>query len=172
MTEPRERISFEALDRHDRASFACGVPVLDRYLAEQASQDARRRVARCFVAAHGTRVLGFYTLAATNVALSGLPPETVSKLPRYAALPAVLIGRLAVALDARGEGIGGLMLMDATARVLASDIAAYALLVDAKDEAAAAFYRHHGFMDLQQQLRTLFLPLATAERSLAPRQRG
>lgn len=161
-------INFEALDHHDRASFACGVPALDRYLAEQASQDVRRRVARCFVATEGARVLGYYTLAATHVALSELPPAVTRKLPRYPAVPAVLIGRLAVALDARRQGLGGLMLMDATARVLAADIAAYALLVDAKNEGAAAFYRHHGFLSLQHLPWSLFLPLTTAERSLAP----
>jgi GNAT superfamily N-acetyltransferase len=160
-------VRFETLGpQHDRAGFDCGVPALDRYLAQQATQDVRRRVANCFVAAEGARVLGYYTLAATSIALTSLPETVSKKLPRYPTVPAALIGRLAVAQAARGQGLGGAMLMDATARILAMDAAVYALLVDAKDEAADAFYRHHGFLGLADRPRSLFLPVATAERSL------
>ena len=41
-----------------------------------------------------------------------------------------------------------------------AEIAAHALMVDAKDETAAAFYRHHGFIALPDLPCTLFLPLA------------
>jgi hypothetical protein len=41
--------------------------------------------------------------------------------------------------------------------------------VDAKDEAAAAFYRHHGFIALPDASLTLFLPLATVRASVFPR---
>jgi hypothetical protein len=37
-------------------------------------------------------------------------------------------------------------------------------MVEAKDKAAADFYRHHGFIALPDSPLTLFLPLATAER--------
>ena len=162
-----QSVRFEALGaRHDRAGFACGVPALDRYLAQQATQDMRRRVANCFVVAEGARLLGYCTLAATSIALTSLPETVARRLPRYPVIPAVLIGRLAVAEGARGQGLGGAMLADATVRVLATDAAVYALIVESKDEAAAAFYRHHGFIDLVGRPRSLFLPLATAERAI------
>jgi hypothetical protein len=41
-----------------------------------------------------------------------------------------------------------------------------AVLVDAKDEAAVAFYRHHDFQCLADQPRRLFLPMATIAKLL------
>lgn len=146
---------------HDRSRFDCGTPALNRYLAEQASQDMRRRVASCFVARNDAgRIAGYYTLAAASVPLTELPAAVTKKLPRYRAVPTVRMGRLAVDLSFRGQGLGGALLADALARSMRSEIAAYALLVDAKDEQASAFYQHHGFIPLPEAALTLFLPLA------------
>jgi len=41
-------------------------------------------------------------------------------------------------------------------------IAIFAILVDAKDDAAAAFYRHFGFQPFVGRALNLFLPLGTA----------
>ena len=95
-----------------------------------------------------------------------LPPEVTRRLPRYPTLPAVRIGRLAVDLKFRGRGLGAALLADAVRRVLLAPPAALALLVDAKDDRAVAFYLHHGFQPFASQPRTLFLPLATAEKTL------
>ncbi|KAG0184462.1 hypothetical protein DFQ28_011089 [Apophysomyces sp. BC1034] len=75
------------------------------------------------------------------------------------------MGRLAVDQAFKGQGLGGALLADALGRSAHSEIAAYALMVDAKDEAAAAFYRHHGFIALPALPLTLFLPLATVQSS-------
>lgn len=86
---------------HDRSAFSCGVPALDRYLREQAGQDARRRVAAPFVASNDrVRVLGFYTLSATSIELTEVPAALADKLPRYPRLTAALLGRLATDLSA------------------------------------------------------------------------
>jgi GNAT superfamily N-acetyltransferase len=147
---------------HDRSRFDCGTPALNRYLAEQASQDMRRRVASCFVARSDDGcIVGYYTLAAASVPLTELPASVAKKLPRYKALPTVRMGRLAVDLRFRGQGLGGALLADALARCMRSEIAAYALLVDAKDEQASCFYQHHGFIALPEAALTLFLPLAS-----------
>ena len=85
---------------HDRASFSCGVPALDRYLRELATQDIRRRVSNCFVALDATgKIAGYYTFAATSLPLTELPPEQAKRLPRFPSFPACLIGRLAVDLN-------------------------------------------------------------------------
>lgn len=137
---------------HDRSGFSCGVPALDRYLQQQAGQDARRRVAAPFVAStDGVRVLGFYTLSATSIQLTDLPAELATKLPRYPRLPATLLGRLATDLSARGAGLGRFLLVDAMARAVRSEIASFALVVDAKDEAAASFYERESFVRLPDQ---------------------
>lgn len=157
-----------ALDQTcDRSGFACGIEDLDRYLRAQAGQDTRKRVTACFVACpKGEQaVAGYYTLAATSVALTDLPPDLIRRLPRYPAVPATLLGRLAVDCRHRGRRLGELMLFDAFSRTLRSEIATFALLVDAKDDAARAFYQRYRFMPLTG--RRLFLPLAEIAKLLA-----
>ncbi|MEO7036675.1 MAG: GNAT family N-acetyltransferase [Polyangiaceae bacterium] len=89
------------------------------------------------------------------------------KLPRYPSLPAIRVGRLAIALSFQGKGLGGALLADAATRGLRAEAAAFAVLVDAKDDAAIAFYEHLGFQRLASQPQSLFLVLATAGRALA-----
>jgi predicted GNAT family N-acyltransferase len=76
------------------------------------------------------------------------------------------MGRLAVDTHFIGLGLGGALVADALQRTLKSDIAAYAMVVDAKDETAVAFYQHHGFIRLIDSPLTLFLPLATAQKMI------
>jgi len=147
----------------NRTAFKCGSIPLDRYLQQQVTQDIRRKVAACFVAlTDENRIAGYYTLAASSVLLTDLPPSLGKKLPRYPTVPAVRMGRLAVNLDFKGVGLGGSLLADALTRAANSEIAAYAMVVDAKDKKAADFYQHHGFIPLPSSALTLFLPLATA----------
>jgi len=152
-------------NQHDRASFECGHESLDRYFRTQATQDLRRRIATCFVAVEEAtgKLAAYYTIASASVPTLDLPPEITKRLPRYPTIPAVRLGRLAVDLNFRGRGLGSALLADALRRVLLSPPAVFALLVDAKDDQAVAFYHHHGFRPLSSQPRTLFLPVATAE---------
>jgi len=158
----------EALADHNRAGFSCRDDALDRYFKTLVTQDIRRRVANCFVAveaAHG-ELAGFYTIAAAGIPTLDLPADITKRLPRYPTLPAVRIGRLAVDHRFQGRGLGGALLADATAKALQEPAAAFALLVDAKNDAAVAFYEHHGFVRFASQPRMLFLPLATAAKAL------
>lgn len=150
-------------DEHDRSSFESTSPILDRYFREQATQDVRRLVTACYVATPLDTVLvaGFYTLAAGSVVLSDLPEAMAKKLPRYPAVPVARLGRLAVDRRFTGQQLGPALLWDAAQRALASSLAAFALVVDAKDDGAAAFYRHHGFIPCADQALQLFLPLAS-----------
>jgi len=147
----------------DRSLFHSGSAPLDRYLREQATQDVRRRVAACFVALQDVQIAGYYTLASASVLLGDLPALVAKKLPRYPTVPAIRMGRLAVDQSFKGQGLGAALLADALHRSFQSEIAAYALIVDAKDKSAAAFYQHHGFIALPDSPLQLFLPLATAE---------
>jgi GNAT superfamily N-acetyltransferase len=165
LTEP---FTFAPLGpAHDRAGFSCGVPALDRYIRELASQDVRRRVSNCFVAVDvAGKLAGYYTLAATSLPLPELTAEHARRLPRYAAFPACLVGRLAVDQTFQGHGLGSAMLVDAMARALRAEPAIFAMIVDAKDEAALRFYLHHGFQSFAGQPMSLYLPLAEAARRL------
>jgi len=147
---------------HDSVSFNCGSEPLNRYLWEQVTQDVRRRVTFCFVASvDGTRIAGYYTLASASLLLTDLPADIKKKLPRYPTVPAVRMGRLAVDKAFKGQGLGGALLADALDRAVSSEIASYAMIVDAKDAATVAFYQHHSFIAMTDKPLTLFLPLAT-----------
>ena len=151
---------------HNRSRFVSGSAPLDRYLREQASQDIDRRIVTCFVAVDiaSQDVVGFYTLTATSVALDALAPEITKKLPRYPLVAAALLGRLAVAASSQGKGLGAALLADAFLRVARVDMGVFAMLVDAKDEAAQRFYERYGF-NLLVEAAPLVLPIATALRS-------
>ena len=158
------RIAVEPQGRqHDRTAFHCGAEALDRYFKQQARQDADKRVAAPFVAIRppDAKVLGYYTLSASVLTLADLPNELARKLPRYPQLPVTLLGRLAVDKSSKGQGLGEYLLLDALRRSLAhaDQIAAMAVVVDAKDESAAAFYRHYGLATLQAQPSRLFVPM-------------
>lgn len=152
---------------HDRSAFHSGEEALDRYFQTQATQDIRRRVANCFVVVEvvSGQVAAYYTLSSASIPVVDLPPEETKRLPRYPTLPAVRIGRLAVDQRFQGRGLGATMLADAAYRTMRADAATFTLLVDAKNDRAVAFYRHHGFRSLVSQPQTLFLPLATAKKA-------
>ncbi|MYI49790.1 MAG: GNAT family N-acetyltransferase [Rhodospirillaceae bacterium] len=151
---------------HDRASFSCGEPSLDRYIRRQARQDARRRVARVFVASGEPpgRVAGYYTLSAASFEKDDLPAEVAKRLPHYP-VPAAVIGRLAVDHRSQGSGLGEVLLLDAIHRVVrAGDtIGVYAVVVDALHERAGAFYERYGFLPFPSRPLRLYLPLRTFE---------
>jgi GNAT superfamily N-acetyltransferase len=128
--------------------------------------DVRRYIANCFVASPvpGNAIAGYTTLSAASIPMTGLAAEQVRKLPRYPVLPAVLVGRLAVDRRYQGRQLGAALVCDAIARAIRADAAVFALVVDAKNEAAARFYRHHGFQAFSGKAARLFLTAATVAR--------
>jgi GNAT superfamily N-acetyltransferase len=164
---------WEALgDDHDRSAFSCGDEVLDRYFQTQVTQDIRRRITNCFVIVEVAtgHVAAYYTLSAASIPLVDLPPEDTRRLPRYPTLPAVRIGKLAVDHRFQRRGLGELILINAVHRTIQGAAAAFALLVDAKNDQAAAFYQRYGFRPVAGKPTTLFLPLATAQKTLSSRE--
>ena len=134
----------------DAGAFRCGHPELDRWLAEFAWASQRRRTAatQVLVPAPGTgadaTVLGYYSLASTAIVTDDLPRRLGRGQP--AVLPAFLLARLAIDRSLRGQGVGGALL----AHAVATADRACGLVAAAIDDAAAAFYTHHGFTALAQ----------------------
>lgn len=163
---------FEPLgSQHARAGFQSTASVLNVYLQQLARKDTERQVAATFVMVEEgapSVVVGYYTLSAFTIEIGELPPELQKKLPRYPRLPATLLGRLA--RDQRFPGTGSLLLMDALARAYrqSTQVAALALVADAKDEAASRFYRKFGFAALGRDPRRVFLPMGTIKRLVDP----
>ncbi len=149
--------------KHYRKSFDCGDENLNRYLREQARQDAERRVAAPFVLIHpdSQSVVGFYTLSASIIPMDELPPELMKRLPRYGQMPVTLLCRLAVDRSVGGQGVGEFLLVDALRRCLEAtqQIASMAVIVEAKNQQAESFYRYFDFQPFQQTPLRLFLPM-------------
>ena len=156
------------LGKEDRSDFYCGSEPLDRYFKTQASQDVRRRVSVCYVALEKAtgRIAGYYTLSAADVPVSDLPLDVARRLPRYPSVAAARIGRLAIDQRFQGRGLGGALLLNAAMRALRSEIAIFALAVDAKGDEAVAFYRHHGFTAFASNPLQLIAPIETFRKLL------
>jgi predicted N-acetyltransferase YhbS len=146
--------------KHDRTQFNSNSEALNRYFHQQVSQDIRRKLTTCYVAVcKSNDIAGFFTLSSASIFLGDLPLSIPKKLPRYPTIPAVRMGRLAVDRRFNGKGLGGALLAEALVRSAGPEIAAFALVVDAKDEVAFAFYEHHGFIPLETDQMSLFFPL-------------
>lgn len=151
------------LGKQSRSDFSCGSEALDRYFKTQVTQDIRRLVTACFVALEreSGKIAGFYTLSAADIPLSDLPVEMVRRLPRYPSVPTARIGRLAVDQHFQGRKLGGALVLNAAMRAVRSEVAVFALVVDAKDEKASAFYRYHGFSAFGSSPKQLIAPIYT-----------
>ena len=149
-------------DLHDRAGFSCGISELDDYLHRFAVQHRRKGVSTVHVLVdteNPSLILGFCTLSAAQVESAELS-EDRKKLPRYP-IPCFRLGRLACRTDHRGRGLGKLLIGCAVERCLQArkQVAAFALIVDAKSPEAKAFYEHYGFTPCVDASMTLYLPL-------------
>ncbi|MCL4535204.1 MAG: GNAT family N-acetyltransferase [Bacteroidetes bacterium] len=164
MTDARYRSALLG-SHHNRATFSSGDEALDRYFHLQAGQDQRRSVALPYVLVDTTTgdVAGYYTLSTSSIVPTNLPEALIRKLPRYQALPTLLLGRLAVDQHYRGQGVGRLLLLDALARCLdvSRQVGLIGIVVDAKGDVARSFYEHFGFIRFVSQEYRLFLPMPT-----------
>jgi GNAT superfamily N-acetyltransferase len=167
------QIQFQVLrDNHDTEGFTCGVDALDQWLKRIARQHISKGVSRTFVAVDPAKtaspapILGYYSLTVAEIDTDKLPKDVAKKLPRR--VPLVLIGRLATSLAVRGQGVGELLLVDALKRIVdvSENVGVTLILVDAKDDKAASFYQHFGFVPLPDMPLRLALPIATAKRAL------
>lgn len=163
---------IETLDRavHDRAAFHCGEPHLDDFLRTRAAKHQAQRVSRTFVLineAAPSRILGYYTLSNSHIARGDLSEHEARKLPKHP-IPCVMLARLAIDRSAQGQRLGQHLLMDALTRcaLVGQQSGVYALVVDAKNDAARRFYQRLGFHDIEGQVMRLYLPLATALKAI------
>ncbi len=172
MIADKNKYTIEPLGSHDRTSFSCGRGSLDRYIREQASQDMKRGLASVLVVTawdDPRQVLAYYTLSSRGLKLDQLPEEMANKAGKYGHLGVTLLGRMAVAEKYQGTGLGALPLMNALHKSLlaASDVAWWAVFVEAVDSAAAKFYRKYGFLELPEDKLKLSLPMKTMAKSFS-----
>jgi GNAT superfamily N-acetyltransferase len=152
---------IEPLDKHHRREdFDCGETSLNDFLRKYARQNAERGLGRTFVAVlpDEKKVRGYYTLSSGSIAFDTVP----EKLPRYP-IPVAHLGRLAVDLSMRGQGLGELLLVDALERsvLIANELGIYAIELYALTEQAKQFYLKYGFVSLKDDDKHLYLPIKT-----------
>lgn len=159
-------------DAADRGAFACGVDALDDWLTHHAGQAQRKRLASVWVATPEDRpaeIVGYYSLAPMQIAFEDAPASLRKKLPRYP-ISVALIARLAIDRRWQRRGFGGVLVFDALARSLRASeaVPTQAVVVHAKDEAAAAYYEHFGFRRFLTRPLHLFLPMASVAETRRP----
>ena len=148
---------------HDCAEFDCGTPELNDYLTKRATQDRRRNLSQVYVLVDTdapTQILGYYTLSAAQIDANQVSEQERRRLPRYP-IPCFRMGRFAVQQNIQGQGLGKRLLGCAVDRCLQArqKVAAYALIVDAKNADAKSFYEHFGFVAFTDKALSLYLSL-------------
>ena len=151
---------------HNRKNFNCEENSLTEYLANQVSQDIRKRLATCFVAIDNERnVIGYYTLTSESLGRELIPDKYLKQVPKNYNAPVILLGRLARDIKTKGTGLGEYLLLDALFRSckLSNDsIGAMAVVVDPINEKPVAFYKRYGFEQLPDS-KKMFLPMKLIE---------
>lgn len=162
--------------QHDRSGFDCGQPELNEFLRAHARQSHERGAAKTFLAiddGERTKVLGYYSLSPASVEYARTPALLTRGLGRYD-MGAYRLGRLAVRLDAQGQGLGGELLLAAGRRCLrvAQEVGGTVMLIDAKNEQAATWYASFGALPLLDAPLTLLLPLDLVAAAIRATQRS
>jgi GNAT superfamily N-acetyltransferase len=154
---------------HNRDAFDCGEPALNQFLQNYARKSHEKGGAKTFLAisAIDHSILGYYSLSPASVEYARVPEIARRGLGRYD-VPGFRLARLAVAIAAQKQGLGGQLLLSAARRCIraSAEVGGTALLIDAKNERVAAWYVSYGAMPLLDTPLSLVLPLATIARLL------
>ena len=156
--------------KHDREAFDCGEEPLNEFLRRHARKSHERGGAKTFLAiddADSKTIIGFYTLSPASVDYARTPEIVRRGLARHD-VPGFRLARLAVDRRWQVRGIGGQLLLAAGRRCLlaAAEVGGVVLVIDARNERAAAWYASFGAVPLLDAPLTLLLPLATVEAAL------
>lgn len=156
-----ETIPVTHLTEKQRRSFTCGVEALDDYFKRFSKGNHTKNIGKTFVLLEDNdEVIGYYTTSMGHVDFLSLPQELRERLPKYP-IPIARIARLAVNIKKQRQGWGEFLLVDALHRIrdAASLVAAFGVVVDAKDQHAKSFYMKFGFKDFFDNHLCLFLSL-------------
>lgn len=152
---------------HDTDGFACGVESLDTWLKQRALKNQSTGASRTYVACQGNRVLAYYALASSAVALEYATGRLRRNMPDP--IPVVVLGRLAVDHSLQGAGLGRALVRDACLRIMsaADTIGIRGMIVHALSESARAFYEQIGFDSSPLDRMTLMATMADLHESMS-----
>ncbi|MBF0391489.1 MAG: GNAT family N-acetyltransferase [Alphaproteobacteria bacterium] len=149
--------------KHDRKGFDCGQAGLNDFLAKHARQAHESGASKTYVAvdpADGATILGFYTLSPAHVDFNLAPEVARPAGGGRHPIGGFRLGRLAVSKSIQGQGLGGELLIAAARRCIqvSSQVGGSLLLIDAKDQRAAAWYKSYGALEIPKAPLSLVLP--------------
>ena len=155
-----EGYRLERLHRnHPRSQFSCGEIQVDDWLATKALQQQQKHlsVTRVLLDAAGA-IAGYYTLATNSIDFGDLPPEIAKGLPRRL-LPAAVVAWFGISVSHKGQGLGSQLLAQALRDCYhaGKTLAYIAVIVDAINDAAKAFYQKWDFAELPGRPYRLYL---------------
>lgn len=165
MELPFEPVISPLMKRHNRGVFSCGKDPLDTYLHQQANQDIKRGLAAVFIleGENDTNIAGFYALSSLGIDAGDLTELVAKGLPKKRPVPCTLLGQFAIHEKWQGHGVGAWLLGHILHEVVnhAAKVGSFALIVDAVDDEAHAYWRHCGFIPFPNTSNRLFLPMKT-----------
>lgn len=149
--------------------FDCGTPELNEWLRVYAWTNHNSGSARVYISVDTNADLfaGYYCLSAGAVEHADAP-NRVSKGLAHHPIPIVLIGRLAVDQHYDGQGLGRFLVQDAFQHIVQTTgvIGTWAVMVQAKNSAAADFYKLLGFRASDSNPMLFFLLIKHIKKSL------
>jgi len=151
--------------KHDRKGFDCGQADLNHFLAAYARQAHESGATKTYVAVDpvdGVTIFGFYSLLPTDLAFEAVPPEARPAGGGRHSIGGFRLARLAVSKSVQGQGIGGALLLSAARRcIMASvEVGGTMIVIDAKDDKAASWYKTYGAIAIPRMPLTLVMPYA------------
>ncbi len=152
---------------HDVSEFDCGKPTLDHWLKTRALSNQEKGFTAVLVVHEAGRVVGYYGLAPTAVVPNLLPRSIRTGQPPDP-VPCLLLGQLATDVGWGGRGIGTGLVKHALERCVtaAKLVGGRALMVNAVDQEAAAFWRRRGFVPSKDDPLLLFRSIAAIAASI------
>lgn len=156
--------SIDSVPPKTYKEFFCGVSELDEYLKRYAKKNHKNGIGKTFAYIENNFIIGFYTISMSSVSFVDLPEIYKNGIPKYP-VPVAQIGRLAVHSDYQGKEIGSALLIDAFKRIIEASltVAAFAIIVDAKNEKSKKFYKNFGFIEYKSNNLSLFLPITSIQ---------
>jgi GNAT superfamily N-acetyltransferase len=147
--------------QHQTHHFKCGRNSLDLFIRKHALINQRADSSQTYVVHQDGVVIGYYSLSFSSVRREDAPLAIQAEMPGNYPIPVMLFARFAVHREFQGQGLGQALLKDAFVRTIgASDIGGLAaILVDAIDEKAVAYYRCYGFTECPVGDRKLMIPM-------------
>ena len=168
MSLPFEPKVFPLMKRHNRGDFSCGKKTLDDYLQRHASQDMKRNLAAVFILEDESAndIAGFFTLSSLSIEAGDLTKLSAKGLPASRPIPCTLLGQFAIHEKWKGNGLGNWLLGHVLHSVTnqAEKVGSFALIVDAVDDEAYAYWQYCGFIPFPHTPNRFFLPMNTIQK--------